>query len=243
MDEKLIELFEAYLSKELDTEAVTAFENRLESYPDFKSDFELYTAINTSLSYRINAVEEENKLRNSLHKIQKSTTISKQPKVISLFNIRSIAIAASVILLVTLSVYKFNSKPNFEDFAQYDNLSLVVRGDDETQKKMLEKYFNAKQFAKTLPLFEDLLKDNPNDNKLLLYKALALVETGNTVDAFPIFNQLIASDNTLYKDNALWYKSLAYLKLKDYKACKTTLSKLNSDSDYSDEAQKLLLSL
>lgn len=243
MDEKLIELFEAYLSKELDIEAVTAFENKLKSNAAFKADFDLYNDINASLAYKFNAVDAENKLRKSLNEIQKSSKIKKQPKVISMFTIRKMAIAASVILLVTLSVYRFNSKPSFEDFAQYDDLSLVVRGDDETQKKMLEKYFNDKQFAKTLPLFDDLLKDNPNDNKLLLYKALALVETNKSDEALSVFDQLITNGSPVYKDNALWYKSLTYLKLKDYKACKTTLAKLSSDSDYKDEAQKLMKSL
>ena len=222
-------------------EAAKDFENRLQTDVTFKSDFELYKSIQDSLIYRFNA--QEKNLRDTLRKIQAKTSNTKEPKVFSLNNFRKIAVAASVVLLVALSVYRFNSKPSFNDFAQYDDLSLVVRGDDDTQKKMLEKYFNDKQFAKTLPLFEDLLRDNPNDNKLLLYKALALVETNNTDSAFLIFDKLIVGKNKLYKSNALWYKSLAYLKVKNYDACKETLSKISSDSDYSVEAKKLLSSL
>jgi predicted Zn-dependent protease len=241
MDEKQLELFEAYLNDELNKIDRIAFEEKLVNDMLFKEDFNLYQSINNTLASRFNNREAEKELRSTFNSIQNSNKTTK--KVIPLFSMKKILVAASIALLVTLSVFNYNSKPSFNDYNSYDNLSLTVRGDNDIEKQLLEKYFNNRQFSKALPLFEDLLKDNPNDNKLTLYKALALLETGNTNKSLVLFDKLIQGGNKLYKDNALWYKSLAYLKMKDYNACKKTLQKLNQNSDYYNEAQELSKSL
>lgn len=243
MEEKLIALFEAYSSNELSNSEKKAFEDKLNSDSIFKEDFELYITITKNLASRFANEAQEKELRKTLSTLQNQS--KKQAKVVSLFAVKKLLVAASIILLVSLSVYNFMQKPSYIDFANYDDLSLVVRGsnEDDTQKKMLEKYFNNKQFNKALPLFESLLKDHPNDNKLILYKGLALLETNEISDAIILFDQLIEKNNPLYNDTATWYKALAYLKNKDYDSCKKELKNLNSDSDYSDDAKKLLKSL
>ena len=242
MDEKLLTQFEAYLNQEMSKAQQAAFDAKLATDADFKADFELYKKLNNFLAYKFANEDAEKELRNTLNRLQEKK-MERKAKVVPLFSLKKILVAASVVLLVTLSVYKFTQKPSFADFAHYDELTLTVRGDDETQLKMLEKYFNNKQFNKALPLFESLLKENPNDKKLLLYKALALVETNKINESLALFDKLITSDNVLYKDNALWYKSLAYLKVKDYKQCKIILEQLSTNSDYAEEAKELLNSL
>jgi predicted Zn-dependent protease len=243
MDEKQLELFEAYLNGELSNIDKIAFEEKLSKEPLFKEDFDLYQNINNTLASRFNNKNTEESLRKTLQSIQGNTSKKRSKKVIPLFSMKKILVAASIALLVTLSVFNYNNKPSFNDYNSYDSLSLTVRGDNDIEKQLLEKYFNNKQFAKALPLFESLLKDNPNDNKLILYKALALLETGNTNESLVLFDKLIQGENKLYKDNSLWYKSLAYLKIKDYPKCKETLLKINSDSDYYNEVQELIKSL
>ena len=59
--------FESYLKNELTEIEKIAFEEKLQSDADFKQEFEIYKALETSLSSKFKNEESEQELRNSIY--------------------------------------------------------------------------------------------------------------------------------------------------------------------------------
>ena len=123
-----------------------AFEEKLQSDADFKQEFEIYKALETSLSSKFKNEEAETALRNTLSELGskyiKEDKIKKETRVVSLIRYRKLMVAASIALLIGFFIFR-NGTPVYGDFSKHNNLELVVRGDNnETIKKALMNTFN-----------------------------------------------------------------------------------------------------
>ena len=135
----------------------------------------------------------------------------------------------------------FNSNPNFEDFNQQENAYFTERSAVNINLKQAEVAFNAKDYAKAIPIFEALLKENKTP-ELQYYYAIALLENNDIKQAEVVFETL-KSGNSIYVNKATWSLALAKLKLKDYKSCKEILLTIPSDYENYDQVQDLLQQL
>ncbi len=237
-------LFENYLANKLSDTELQSFEEKLEKDTDFKQEFEIYKNLNTSLKSKFENEESEIALKKILNNLGfqfiKHPKVKKQ-KVILLFNYKSLMIAASIALLVSLFIFK-NGKPVYSDFSNHNALEIVVRGKNNSAVNKAENAFNSKNYKEALQQLTILSNTYPNDTEIKLYQGISDLELGNYINAEAIFNN-ISKGNSTFATTATWYKALTFLKQKEFKKCKEVLKTIPKSSDKYSQAKKLLKKL
>ena len=203
--------FESYLKNELTEIEKIAFEEKLQSDADFKQEFEIYKALETSLSSKFKNEESEQELRKTLTSlgaqfIKEEVTTKKKTKLISLFNYKKLMVAASIALLISFFIFK-NGNPVYSDFANHTNLEFTVRGDNNQTITNAETAFNAKNYKTAFAQLTVLEAQFPNDIEIQLYKGICLLEMDKFSQADTIF-ETISRGNSAFLTKATWYKAL-----------------------------------
>ncbi|WP_457610082.1 tetratricopeptide repeat protein [Lutibacter sp.] len=244
-EEKYI-VFDKYLTNELTQEALTSFEEKLQSDANFKQEFEIYKALNSSLSSKFENEEEEKKLRDTLSNLGKTYLTEekankKKGKVISLINYKQLMVAASIALLIGFFIFK-DGNPVYNDFSNHTPLELVVRSENNTATMKAEEAFNSKNYKEAFKQLSILANKNPNDTEIQLYKGISLLELNEYAKAEAIFNK-ISSGNSSFSNTAKWYKALVFLKQGKLEKCKKVLKTIPESAEEYKQAKKLLRKL
>ncbi|WP_456463662.1 tetratricopeptide repeat protein [Lutibacter sp.] len=244
-EEKYI-VFDKYLTNELTQEALTSFEDKLQSDAVFKQEFEIYKALNSSLSSKFENEEEEKKLRDTLSNLgskylTKEKVNKKKGKVISLVNYKQLMVAASIALLIGFFIFK-DGNPVYNDFSNHTPLELVVRGENNTTTIKAEEAFNSKNYKEAFKQLSILANKNPNDTEIQLYKGISLLELNQYAKAEVIFNKISSGDSS-FSNTAKWYTALSFLKQGKLKECKKTLKTIPESAEEYKQAKKLLRKL
>ncbi|WP_299609336.1 hypothetical protein [uncultured Aquimarina sp.] len=158
-----------------------------------------------------------------------------------------IGIAASIAVLLTVSLFVFKDRNYEELYASYIHLdeipSLVTRGEDA--HKLLEEaqlLFEAQKYEEATQSFSEYHQKEATINPLsYIYNGIAYIELGEFDRALVQFKRLEDS-NTLQAKKAKWYRALVFLKQKNKTKLKQTLQTiLDNNSNYKyKEAQELL---
>ena len=235
--------FENYLKNELTEIEKKAFELKLKSDVDFKQEFEIYKALNNSLSSKFSNEKDEQALRSTLTNlgnqfIKEPKSSKKKTKVISLFNYKKLMVAASIALLIGFFIFK-NENPTYSDFANHSNLEFTVRGDNNKTIKTAETAFNTQNYTTAFAQLTVLEKEFPNDIEIQLYKAICLLELDKFSQADVIFEKISTGDSA-FSTKATWYKALSLLKQEKFEACKNTLKTIPESAEEYKMAKKLL---
>ncbi|WP_299210956.1 hypothetical protein [uncultured Aquimarina sp.] len=158
-----------------------------------------------------------------------------------------IGIAASIAVLITVSLFVFKDN-NYDDlYASYVHLdeipSLVTRGEDTN--KLLENaqlLFEDKKYQEATESFAAYhAKETSIDPLSYIYNGISYIELNKFDEALAQF-ELLASSNTLQSKKTHWYKALVLLKQKKKRKLKDVLQTIIADkSNYKyKEAQELL---
>ncbi len=246
MEESRYILFEKYINNELSTDALKSFEDNLLRDDDFKQEFEIYKALESSLSSKFEHEEAEKSLRDTLSNLSekyksKEKNDLKETRVISLFRYKKLMVAASIAVLIGLFVFN-NGDPVYSDFANHQSLELTVRGDQSKALSEAEKAFNAKNYNEALIQLTALSKSYSNDTEINLYKGICLLELNNYSEAQAIFDS-IKQGTSAFANTATWYTALTLLKQENFDECKEVLETIPSSSEHFDQAGKLLRKL
>jgi tetratricopeptide (TPR) repeat protein len=245
MEELRYREFENYLNNELSETEKISFEKRLKSDTDFKQEFEIYKALETSLSSKFENEEAETALRNTLSELGskyiKEDKIKKETKVISLMRYRKLMVAASIALLIGFFIFR-NGTPVYGDFSKHNNLELVVRGDNNETIKKAQDAFNTRNYTTAFAQLTILEEQFPDDTEIQLYKAICLLELDKYSQAETIFNK-ISEGNSAFSSKATWYKALSYLKQEKFEGCKQVLKTIPESAEEYTLAKKLLRKL
>src|SRR5690606_27153121 len=152
------------------------------------------------------------------------------------------AMAASVILLIGITLFNKLSSPVYGDYANYDSISLTVRGNQDGLLKTAENAFNKKDFAKAEVAFKELLLTDEKNAELQFYRGVTNIELNNFAMADWLLKGL-KEGNSVYKNKATWYLALSKLKQKQYDASLEILKTIPEDADDYKAAQKLISKL
>ena len=245
MEEQDYILFEDYLSGNLDKDATNAFETRLETDKAFKQSFRIYKDISVHLDHEIGNEEKTMDFRVNLDSIshnyfsklnaQQEEVETKKP-----FSFYKLAIAASIALLLGFFVFnQFSGDPSYSDFANYDQISLTVRGENDALLKEAETAFNTKNYEEAELLFNQILEEDSSNTEIQLYKSITLIETNQFSEADELL-KAISEGNSIYKNKVMWYLALSKLKQDNLEACKNVLKNISEDAEDYKQAQKLL---
>ena len=115
-------------------------------------------------------------------------------------------------------------------------------GPADSLLKIATTHFNDKRFAQSIPLFETLLKTDPQNAYLHYYYAVALLQNGQTDQSRNELNQL-HNGPSLFRDDAAFYLALSYLKEQDKARCREWLNKISVDAPIHAKAGELLKKL
>ena len=246
MEELKYITFENYLKNELTETERIAFETKLQSNADFKQEFEIYKALDTSLSSKFKNEASEQELRKTLTNlgnqfIKEEKLTKKKSKVISLFNYKKLLVAASIALLIGFFIFK-NGNPVYSDFSNHSNLELVVRGDSNETILKAQDAFNNKNYKTAFAQLTVLEAEFPNDIEIQLYKGICLLELNKFSQAETIFDT-ISSGNSAFSTKATWYKALSLLKQEQFEACKEVLKTIPESAEEYELAKKVLKKL
>ncbi len=243
MEELKYITFENYLKNELTETEKIAFETKLQSDADLKQEFEIYKALETSLSSKFKNEASEQELRKTLTNlgnqfIKDDAPTKKKSKVISLSNYKKLLVAASIALLIGFFIFK-DGTPAYSDFANHTNLEFTVRGDNKQTITNAETAFNAKNYKTAFAQLTVLEAQFPNDVEIQFYKGICLLEMDKFTQADTIFEN-ISSGNSAFSNKAIWYKALSLLKQEQFEACKNTLQTIPESAEEYELAKKLL---
>ncbi|WP_340201537.1 hypothetical protein [Ascidiimonas sp. W6] len=236
-------LFDNYISGELTEDAKMAFENRLRTDAAFKKSYETYQEATHFLAQKFEHEEATVAFKENLQKIGdthfKETPTSKK---VRSFTFLKYAVAASIILMMGIFLFDQNTSPSYEDFITYDTLSLTVRGGETNATQKAEEAFNTKNFKVAEGYLNTLLEADADNQELLLYKGITLLEQDKLEEATALFEK-IQHGNSVFKNKASWYLALTHLKAEKFAECKASLESIPEDAESYAQAQKLLEAL
>jgi len=236
-------LFEEYLSGRLSKDASDSFKNRLKVEKNLKQAFETYKELSGFLAHKFENEEKQTSFQSNLKKVSDSYFNKKEStKKVIRFKPWQYAIAASVAIFIGIYSYNLFSIPTYGDFANYNEISLTVRGTQDELLNKAEISFNNKEFEEAANYFLQLLIVESNNQEFQLYKAISEIELNKFPEAEALLFE-ISKGNSVFKYKAIWYLALSKLKQKDYNTCKEILKTIPKDADDYKNAQKLLKKL
>jgi predicted Zn-dependent protease len=237
------EIIEQYLNGELQGEALQTFEQQLQTDAALATEVALYRNIQHELKQSLQYQEEETALAGTL------TALGKQhflPSPVKKSSIRRLwwvaAAAAAVILFFIINPLSKDHLTNEQLFAQYavpENLPAAQRGSaTDTLSIKAAQLYNSKTYTEALPLLDSIVKQRPGQPQLQLAIGICQLYTGDYNNSIKNFDELSAGQH-IYKDEAIYWKALAYLRQNKKEECIATL-KLIPDHE---AAKKLLQQL
>lgn len=233
-------LFEDYLLGELSETEKDAFETRLKTDSKFNESFNTYKELSSFLEHKFENEATSTVFQNNLKNIS-NTYFEKQdaPKKVIRFKSWHYAVAASVVLLIGISVFNNLSNPVYSDYANYESISLTIRGSQDGLLKTAENAFNKKDFAKAEVAFKELLLTDEENTELQFYRGVTNIELNNFAVADWLLKGL-KQGNSVYKNKATWFLALSKLKQKQYDVCLQILKTIPEDAEDYKEVQKLI---
>jgi predicted Zn-dependent protease len=236
MEEELYLEIDRYLGNDMSADERTLFETKLKNDSTLAEKLNLYRSASERLGARFQGEEQEQLFRKTLASMEVTIPAEGKKKAIQFY---AWAAAASVALLCIALVYTSSLKPSYSDYANYEPLTLVERGNDNTIKLQAQQDFNAKEYEKAIANLDELLQADPTNIELQFYKGIALLEVDQVKQANALF-EVVRNSNSVFKDRGTWMLALSALKQKDYEPCEALLKEIPSDSPEYATAQKLL---
>lgn len=160
---------------------------------------------------------------------------------------RSVRAVAATLALLLVSIFVIKnlvqqpSSPTYADLAQHPPLALTQMSADhseETATLAAEQAFNSGNYAQAAQALQRHLQVQPEDQLAQLYLAISFIETDRLKDARNILQSLTTSPD--FRDKALWYLALSYIKEGNEKQAKTYLKDISPTAKEYQQAQRLL---
>jgi tetratricopeptide (TPR) repeat protein len=125
--------------------------------------------------------------------------------------VRILLLAAASVALLVAALWIFSPKEDlYAAYSKHAPLELTVRGAQDADKTTAERAFQQKDFAKALSALQQL---NAADNQPIyqLYVGICLIELNRSAEARAML-QPIATGQSAFKGEAVWYQALSYLR-------------------------------
>jgi len=249
------EQIDRYLIGDMDHTEKIAFEEKLKNDPKLQEDVKLSKHI-------INAFHHENE--QAAFKAMKSMSEEDIRRIISSsqpvrkgqkrsFALRlSVAVAAAACLLLILGIRpKYSSEHLLTSYyvtQPYE--SYPSRGDSELpieermQLRQAKKLYEQKEYPQALAIYESFFRNTSDwkslPEEIIFHSAICQFETGEVSGPIEKLSYLSLSDQSEFKEEALWNLSFVYLKDNQRKKAKECLQKLiDKDGIYAAKAKEL----
>lgn len=162
------------------------------------------------------------------------------------------AIAIGIILIAAASLWLvLRPKPQTpaQLYANYYEPYALSFGTRSTESEQLlaeaGRLYKSGNFAEARPIFEQALATNSTDTKARLALGICQMELGQYDQALTQFNGLIAANDPLFGEQAIWYAAMVKLKQGDAASCKALLEGIisNKGNQFYEKANELMGSI
>ncbi|NND78189.1 MAG: hypothetical protein HKN39_08400 [Flavobacteriales bacterium] len=235
------ELIDRYHNKELSSEELKDFENKLQVDKEFSQENEMYIISRRSMRV-VGRKELKDKMRSFEKEIQEKSSGSSRPSYYRYF-----AVAASIAVLIG-AYWIFDSSMNDQDlytanFEVYDS-PTYVRGTGTLSNWQLGiEAYNERRFLKAYDHFENANGQASYLKDFYQAQCLASMDPPLIKEALEKC-ELVLNNNNTYVEQAKWYKGLFHIKLGEKESARTTFQEIvNQDGYNSKKASKILNSL
>lgn len=228
-----------YFSNQLTPKEQEAFDALLETDSEFKEQFDFERSVQEVIrDHKSSDLKEKLKgFERDIDTDEKVVTLKPEG---SFNSYKKWMIAASIALLMGLGYLGFDnlSGPNYnrlyeENFQNYPNTAYAItRGesDEDTLKREAFVAYETDNTNEAISLFKRL-KQKEDSETVNFYLAQSYLQAKQTQEAITLLDEVILV-NGEFKPQALWYKSLAHLKLKEKDKALQSLNKLVEDGRY-----------
>ncbi len=242
-DLKNIEKIDRYLNGQFSTEEKTVFEKELASDDSLARQVELIKAARNTIIHAGRA-----DLKNKFDQFEKEIA----PPVRRIVPFRWMAVAAAILALAVAGIWLMkNNAPAdpqqlFTDhFEAYRNPILIRSGENIAGNnwRLAVQAYAKEAYKVAAPLFQQSLNDSLTIPYLAhFYRGVSLLaqEQSDAAAAIPEFDQVLAVDND-YRQQAMWYKGLALLKLNRVGEAEKLFADLLKEGDYKMEEVRGIL--
>ena len=217
------ELAERYVLGYLDAEEKEKFEREIRLNSELKKEVDLLKGISDAIldqdlmEFR-DMVQEESAVYKASRKGQKARKIF----------VRASAAAASIILVAaTFFLFAIHGnrevstvKVFSENYSPYHS-GLVSRSGSENVDELYAqaiRQYSAMQYRSASAGFDKFLLNNPDNNGALFFSGMTNMELKNYEKAAIQFERIIINANSLYIQQAEWYRGLSLLAVNDRKS-------------------------
>ncbi|MCB0501550.1 MAG: hypothetical protein KDD32_02620 [Bacteroidetes bacterium] len=248
------ELIRKYLADSLTKEEEALLAEKYQSDEDFRDaldglehlSVEEYeqqmSAIDQAIDKRL--VKSEDEI------IEPPKIIIEQGQVKPLINTKKFAIAASVILLLSLGSFlclKLIQGPVEKVYAEHMTYKaypdMITRGSGEelsNLEKLAISSYNTENYEISSEHFEKLSAKYPQNEKYALFLGISYLGANQPENAISAL-EAVQNDQSAFCNDINWYLGLAYLKIKEKGKAKEIFTKLSAADCYYNEAAKEIL--
>jgi hypothetical protein len=239
------DIINRYLDGEMNSEERFAFEEQMRENEELRKEVELTKEVNETLAMKLLPDENEMALRKSMADISRGYFSAKEQngksktKIIPFRQRLWMAAAAAAIVIAFLTIWPPWKQDLFQQYAYIKMPGVAERGapaDSILQKA--NKDFNAKKYIESLPLFETILKNEPDNSFVRFYYGIALLLSGQ-IEKCRSEMLFLYNGTSLFRYDAAFYTALSYLKEKNKSLCKDWLEKIPADAGIYSKAQEL----
>lgn len=236
------EHIEDYLKGKLDEPMITEFKEAMKESVELREQVELYP-----VAERVLDIAAAQELKNRIGNIrqQKSKVVPIQKKSSRVF--RLVAIAASVLLLVTMGTTWFMSNQYSNEgiassnFVPYDAGVLLGENDDNAYTQGVLAY-QKKDFATAITAFEKVPTIDGLYAETQFYLGNAYLSQNEAEKAITAFEVAQNANLPQFQEPTEWYLALAYLRTGDEDKAKELLMAISNNANhfYNANALKVL---
>jgi tetratricopeptide (TPR) repeat protein len=238
MMQEAIYKIQLYLAGEMTPEEMALFEATLERDPELQKLLTTYELIEHSMNEKTNSKEDELKI--TLKEISKkyfaaapaSTAVRLWPKIMA---------AAAVLVIVVAVLFVFNNNKQqdlYANYAQHQPLLVQERGKEgDSLANVAATLFNQKRYDEAIASLKEYLSLQPDD-QFRLALGIAQIENNDFNDADVQLDSLVEK-NSVFRNEAHWYKVLLELKRKDRKKALEAIEKLPPSSKRYEAAMEI----
>lgn len=236
------ELIERYLNGELTAAEKAAFEKRMEEEPAFREEVTLHRSFQdfitdeNALALRRAMAEEEARLPRSGGRILS-------------INRRLLAVAASIVLVVSIGYYFFRPVTTARDlfdrnFAPYQMIlsSRSGAGTDTLQNAAINRYQQA-DYERSAAAWSQLIQKDTNNMAAYFYRGICNLVLRKNQEAREDFARSSAHESSLFSQQAHWYTALSWLQEGRKKQACSYLTPYRDQEYKNEEINELLKSI
>jgi len=236
-----------YIDGEMTAGETAAFEAEMQQNAELKAEVVLYNDVQGTLKAELHPSGNVTELRKTLAGLNEEffTGQKTSAKVVSIKRTRWIsAIAAVLVMGLFLTIWSPWKKDNlFDTYAATEMPGVEVRGQQsDSLLKEAALQFNNKKFADAVPMFEQVLRIDPQNSFARYYYAIALLQTGQIEQSRNQLTQVYNGSSVFHTD-AAFYIALSYLKEKNKAQCRVWLEKITEGAGTYEKAKELLKKL